>query len=88
MTDDLRRRTAEHKHGCVDGFTKKYQVNRLMYFETFRDPAAASKREMQLKKYRREKKIGLFADSNPQWKDLAEELFSLRKKESIRLQFL
>jgi putative endonuclease len=88
VTDDLRRRTAEHKQGCVDGFTKRYHVNRLMYFETFRDPAAASRREKQLKKFRREKKVALFAASNPHWKDLGEELFSLRNKESIRLQFL
>ena len=46
-----------------------------MYFETYGDPKAASNREQQIKKFRREKKIALFAESNPEWKDLSPELF-------------
>jgi putative endonuclease len=65
LTDDLRRRVQEHKLDLVDGFTKKYNVNRLMYYEIFRDPKIAENRERQIKKWRREKKIGLFAKTNP-----------------------
>ena len=64
----------EHKDGLFDGFTRKYKVNRLMYFETFNDSSIAAGREQQLKKWRREKKIALFAASNPQWRDLTPEI--------------
>lgn len=57
-----------------DGFTKKYQINRLMYFETFRDAENAGKRERQIKKYSRKKKLALFADTNPRWEDLSNTL--------------
>jgi predicted GIY-YIG superfamily endonuclease len=50
------------------------KVNRLMYFETFSNPKIAADREQQIKKWRREKKIALFAKSNPQWKDLTPEI--------------
>lgn len=75
LTDDLKKRIMEHKNGTFDGFTKKYGINRLMYFETHTDPRVAETRELQIKKWRREKKIALFADSNPQWKDLTPEIF-------------
>jgi len=65
----------QHKSDIFDGFTKKYKINRLMYFETYSDSKAAANREQQLKKFRREKKVALFADNNPEWKDLTEELF-------------
>jgi putative endonuclease len=74
LTDDLRRRVEEHKLGLVDSFTRKYHVNRLMYYETFHDPEIAANRELQLKKWRREKKIALFARTNPRWEDLSKEL--------------
>jgi putative endonuclease len=74
LTDNLWKRVAEHKAGSFDGFTRKYKVNRLMYFETFGDPTVAADREQQIKKWRREKKIALFATSNPQWRDLAPEI--------------
>jgi putative endonuclease len=48
LTDDLRRRVEEHKLGLVDSFTKKYNVNRLMYYETFHDPKIAENREVQI----------------------------------------
>ncbi len=73
LTDDLRSRIRQHRDGVVDGFTGKYRVNRLMYFEIFHDSENAKFREKQIKKYRREKKIALFAKSNPQWKDLSEK---------------
>jgi predicted GIY-YIG superfamily endonuclease len=65
----------QHKSGTFDGFTKKYKINRLMYFETFNDSTVAANREQEIKKFRREKKIALFIHDNPQWKDLTPELF-------------
>ncbi|HKV92394.1 MAG TPA: GIY-YIG nuclease family protein [Candidatus Angelobacter sp.] len=75
LTDDLRKRMLQHKSGSFDGFTKKYKVDRLMYFETYTQSAVAAKRELQVKKFRREKKIALFLESNLSWKDLTPELF-------------
>ena len=72
LTDDLLKRVYEHKIGVVDGFTKKFEVNRLMYFETLRDQRFAEACEQQIKKFRREKKIALFEKTNPEWKDLTE----------------
>src|SRR5215469_11416631 len=74
LTDNLKRRVEEHKLGLVDGFTKKYGVNRLMYYEIFHDAESAERRERQIKKYRREKKIALFAKTNPRWEDLSNRL--------------
>ena len=78
MTDDLPLRMAQHRRGTYDGFTKKYQVHRLMYYESYGDPHAARKREKQIKAYSRMKKIALFAQTNPGWKDLSQDLYSLR----------
>ena len=77
LTDDLRKRMTEHKAGLVDGFTRKYKVDPLMYFETYSDSRSAALREQQIKGWRREKKIALFAESNPQWKDLTPEIFQI-----------
>jgi putative endonuclease len=74
LTDNLWKRVQEHKAGLFDGFTRKHKVNRLMYYETFRDSTMAAHRELQIKKWRREKKIALFAKSNLQWKDLTPEI--------------
>jgi putative endonuclease len=74
LTDDLKKRIEEHRLGLVDSFTKKYKVNRLMYYEIFRDADVAEGREKQIKKYRREKKIALFAKSNPRWEDLSKDI--------------
>ena len=75
ITDDMRKRMIQHKSGAFDGFTKKYKIDRLMYLETYSEPKVAADREQQIKKFRREKKIALFAESNPEWKDLTPELF-------------
>lgn len=64
----------QHKQGLIEGFTKKYKISRLMYYEALHDPQKAAMREKQIKKYRREKKIALFTPSNPQWKDRTEEI--------------
>lgn len=84
LTDDLRHRMIQHKSGTFDGFTKKYQIHRLIYYEIFYDPIAAAKREKQVKKYRREKKIALFQKSNPQWMDLTKQIMGYFKDESER----
>ena len=75
LTDDLRKRMNQHKSGLFARFTKQYRIDRLMYFETCTDPKLAEFREQQIKRYRREKKIALFARDNPQWKDLTPEIF-------------
>jgi putative endonuclease len=73
MTNNLERRLFEHKNKINDGFTKKYNVNKLVYFEETSDVHAAIDREKQIKKWRREKKNNLVLNLNPQWKDLSDD---------------
>ncbi len=70
VTNNLVRRVYEHKQGLVAGFTKRYQVDRLVYFEETTDVRVAIEREKQLKTWRREKKLALIEVANPQWKDM------------------
>lgn len=72
-TSDLEARTWLHKEKAVDGFTKKYGVTKLVYYEVHDDMLSAFKREKLLKKWKREWKIKLIEKSNPEWKDLTEE---------------
>jgi putative endonuclease len=74
VTNDLARRIYEHKSKLVPGFTEKYQVRKLVYFEETSDVEAALAREKEIKKWRREKKDALVIDRNPEWRDLSEEL--------------
>lgn len=74
FTNDLKRRVWEHKQGLVEGFTKKYNVKKLVYYEITEDARVAIEREKQLKKWRREKKVALIEKMNPQWKDLYFEI--------------
>ena len=74
ITNDLTRRVFEHKTGLVNGFTKKYSVNKLVYFESTSDVNAAILREKRLKKWKRQWKIELIEKSNPDWNDLSERL--------------
>jgi len=74
MTDDLVRRVYEHKSGLVDGFTRKYGVHDLVYFEQTDDVHSAIAREKQMKKWDRKWKLRLIEESNPGWRDLYEEL--------------
>jgi putative endonuclease len=76
ITSDLIKRVWQHKEKFADGFTKKYNVNRLVYFEQFRDPESAIRREKRLKKYTRQWKINIIEKENPEWKDLYETLVS------------
>ena len=72
VTGDLRRRLFEHRNEFADGFTKKYHVHKLVYFEQTTDVTEALEREKQLKKWVRAKKNQLVETMNPEWKDLSE----------------
>jgi len=74
ITNDLIRRVYEHKNKLVDGFTEKYNVDKLVYYELFNDPTDAITREKQLKGYSRKKKVELITSFNPEWEDLYETL--------------
>ena len=74
VTNDLIRRVYEHKNHLIEGFTDKYNVEKLVYFETATDVTSAREREKQLKKYRREKKEVLINSKNPLWNDLYDGL--------------
>jgi putative endonuclease len=74
VTNNLLRRIHEHKFGLVDGFTKKYQIKILVYFESTEDILEAIRREKQLKKWKRQWKLELIEDYNPDWLDLYETL--------------
>ena len=73
VTSDLERRVYEHKMQLVDGFTKKYNVHKLVYYEATSDVKAALEREKQLKGWVRAKKDMLIAQMNPAWEDLSEK---------------
>jgi len=73
MTNNLERRLYEHKNKLVDGFTRKYNVNKLVYYLYGNDVNAAIAREKEIKKWRREKKNNLVVTMNPTWKDLSLE---------------
>jgi putative endonuclease len=74
ITNYLTRRIAEHKIGSVKGFTSKYNIRKLAYFEEHNNPRDAIIREKQLKGWLRQKKISLINSVNPDWKDLSESL--------------
>jgi putative endonuclease len=74
MTNDLVRRVHEHKSKSVPGFTRRYGVDRLVWFEIYDDPATAISREKELKKWRRDWKIRLIEEQNPDWCDLYETI--------------
>lgn len=73
VTSDLVKRIYEHKHKLVDGFTKKYNLNKLVFYEAFDEIIEAITREKQIKGWIRRKKINLIESVNPDWKDLYED---------------
>ena len=73
VTGNLIRRLYEHKNGLVDGFTKNYNVHKLVYYEHTSDVYSAISREKQLKKWSRSKKNALILKMNPDWHDLSED---------------
>jgi putative endonuclease len=74
MTNDLVRRTYEHTHGKIPGFTQKYQAHKLVYYELTETPVAAIQREKQIKNLVRRKKIAMINAFNPMWKDLYNDI--------------
>ena len=74
VTNDLARRCWEHREGVMPGFTKRYGVKLLVYYEVFEDIEAAIRRETRLKKYKRKWKLNLIEGVNPGWLDLAMTL--------------
>ncbi len=74
VTNDLKRRVYEHREKLIDGFTKKYNVNKLVYFEFTSDINSAIQREKQIKAGSRKKKIDLINSINMDWKDLYDEI--------------
>ena len=75
MTSNIKRRVYEHKNHLIPGFTDKYNIDRLLYFEAIDDPASAIGREKQIKAWRREKKVALIDSINPSWEDLSEDWY-------------
>jgi len=74
VTSNLIQRVWQHKHDMVEGFTKKYKVKKLVYYEVHDNAESEITREKQMKKWRRKWKLRLIEDSNPEWKDLYEEI--------------
>jgi len=75
VTNDLMRRVYEHKNKMIDGFTKKYHIAKLVYYEETNDIQVAISREKQIKGWLRGKKIALIESVNPKWNDLSEGWF-------------
>ena len=76
VTNDLERRIYEHKKKMKEGFTKKYNLHELVYYEETDDIGRALEREKQLKGWKRQKKVALIESTNPKWKDLSKDWYS------------
>jgi putative endonuclease len=76
VTNDIVRRVFEHRQKAVPGFTTKYNITRLVWFEVYDDPISAISREKELKKWRRDWMVQLIEKENPQWLDLYESICS------------
>lgn len=76
VTSDLIKRVWQHRQGLADGFTKKYRVKQLVWFETHGDIMEAIRREKILKKWRRSSKIDLIQKGNPYWRDLYDDIIA------------
>ena len=74
VTTDLKRRVGQHKEGTIAGFTRRYNVNKLVYVEVFPDVRDAIAREKQIKGGSRQKKVDLINAANPEWRDLYDDL--------------
>jgi putative endonuclease len=74
MTDNLGQRVWQHKTRAIPGFTRKYRINLLVWFETHESRESAFLRERQIKKWNRAWKLALIERTNPQWRDLTDEL--------------
>jgi putative endonuclease len=74
VTNDIVRRVYEHRIKAVPGFTSKYNITRLVWFEIYDDPISAISREKELKKWKRDWKVQLIEKDNPEWNDLYESI--------------
>jgi len=72
ITNNIQRRVWQHKQSEIEGFTRRYHIDTLVCFEVFGDVYAAIAREKQIKRWRREKKVVLIAQDNPDWHDLSD----------------
>lgn len=79
ITSNLEKRIYEHKNHLLEGYTKKYNINKLVYFEETNDVLAAIEREKQIKGWLRRKKIALIESMNPGWHDVSETGFQFEK---------
>jgi len=75
ITSDLKKRVYEHKERLIEGFTKKYEIKKIVYYEVFEDAYNAISREKQIKSGSRQRKIDLIERMNPEWRDLYNELW-------------
>ena len=82
VTNSIRRRSYEHRRGMVEGFTKKYRIERLVYYEAFQYVNNAIAREKQIKSWTRAKRLALIASLNPTWRDLSEDFGKEYKPET------
>lgn len=78
VTNDLERRVYEHKRKLVEGFTKRYNLTRLVYYEPTNNVEGAIRREKQIKGWLRRKKLALIQSMNPEWRDLSEGWYETR----------
>jgi putative endonuclease len=74
VTNDIVRRTDEHRHKRVEGFAARYNCTELVYYEWYSEVGAAIAREKELKGWRRSKKVALIESTNPEWRDLWDEV--------------
>ena len=84
VTNDLQRRVYEHKHKLASGFTKKYDLTDLAYYEPTSDVRSAIQREKQIKGWLRRKKVALIESANPEWRDLADGWYDTGPDSSLR----
>lgn len=82
VTSHLLDRVKQHREGLVAGFTSRYRVHRLVYFECFENPKSAIAREKQIKSWNRAKKVALIEGKNPTWEDLAGKYFARYPREA------
>ena len=75
VTSNLQKRVFEHKNNKIDGFTKKYKIHTLVYYEVGEEMFSAIEREKQIKNFSRKKKLELIEKNNPEWRDLSDDLF-------------
>jgi putative endonuclease len=80
VTNNLEQRASDHSLGRGSVFVRQYNAHKLVYFETFPDPESAIAREKQLKRWSRATKEALITKGNPEWRDLFEEMYALKRK--------